>query len=447
MYLIKQGDAWSVKVTIPKDIRHVFNKVAFKQALKTSDKIEANARAAPLVIMFQKQITEARENPNSSISETLTEAKKRLQELRSKINTASESPSHAYDLANLRETQDAIEGVVSDAILAAKGVADSSELKGQDLVDASETYKVITGQLVPTLDNLEAFIKAQAVEPNTSRRYHQMIHRFAKKHPVASNVTAKSAREYIRHLSEDCSLTPRTVRSHILPLRTYWTWMLDNELLATANANPFDNVKTPKVSSKDAAKEVRFSYETEDIQKLDAAVGFGDDMMLKALFAFGIYTGARREEITQLKLSDITKDYIKIHAAKTRAGNRSVPIHPQLRPVIDALIASNPSPSSGSYLLFDLTTNRDGKRSVQVGKRFSRLKTKLGFDDGHDFHSIRKTVSTQLEQAGVSEGISADILGHEKKTMTYGLYSGGSSMEQKTAAINLIDYELSRGRM
>jgi integrase len=60
-----------------------------------------------------------------------------------------------------------------------------------------------------------------------------------------------------------------------------------------------------------------------------------------------------------------------------------------------------------------------------------------------DFHSIRKTVSTQLEQAGVSEGISADILGHEKKTMTYGLYSGGSSMEQKTAAINLIDYELS----
>jgi integrase len=443
MYLEKQYNTYSAVLKIPKELRAYFGKRAFKQSLKTSDKAIANAQAGPLVLKWKAEIETARGNPHQALEEYLATAKADLKELQSKINAASDSPSADHDLSNLRETQDAIEGVVSDAILSAKGVADSSELKGQDLVDASETYKVITGQLVPTLDNLEAFVKAQAVEPNTSRRYHQMIHRFAKKHPVASNVTAKSAREYIRHLSEDCSLTPRTVRSHILPLRTYWTWMLDNELLATANVNPFDNVKTPKVSSKDAAKEVRFSYETKDIQKLDAAVGFGDDMMLKALFAFGIYTGARREEITQLKLSDITKDYIKIHAAKTRAGNRSVPIHPQLRPVIDALIANNPSHSPDSYLLFDLTADRDGKRSVQVGKRFSRLKTKLGFDDGHDFHSIRKTVSTQLEQAGVSEGISADIVGHGKKTMTYGLYSGGSSMEQKTAAINLIDYELS----
>jgi hypothetical protein len=59
--LIKQGNAWSVKVSIPKDVRHVFGKVAFKQALKTSDKIVANARAAPLVIKFQKQIVEAKE--------------------------------------------------------------------------------------------------------------------------------------------------------------------------------------------------------------------------------------------------------------------------------------------------------------------------------------------------------------------------------------------------
>ena len=63
---------------------------------------------------------------------------------------------------------------------------------------------------------------------------------------------------------------------------------------------------------------------------------------------------------------------------------------------------------------------------MQVGKRVSRVKSKLGFYDRHDFYSIRKTVSTQLERLNVSEGISADILGHEKKTMTYGLYSGGS---------------------
>ena len=55
-------------------------------------------------------------------------------------------------------------------------------------------------------------------------------------------------------------------------------------------------------------------------------------------------------------------------------------------------------------------------------------------------NSLRKTVTTKLEQAGVSEGIAADILGHEKQTITYGLYSGGTSMAQKMEAISKITY-------
>ncbi len=42
--------------------------------------------------------------------------------------------------------------------------------------------------------------------------------------------------------------------------------------------------------------------------------------------------------------------------------------------------------------------------------------------------------------AGIPESITADIVGHEKKTITYGLYSGGSSMLQKIEAIEKIKY-------
>ena len=46
---------------------------------------------------------------------------------------------------------------------------------------------------------------------------------------------------------------------------------------------------------------------------------------------------------------------------------------------------------------------------------------------------------TKLEQGVVSEwGIY--IVGHEKKTITYGLYSGGSSMAQKIEAIEKIKF-------
>mgnify|MGYP001489334027 FL=1 len=43
--------------------------------------------------------------------------------------------------------------------------------------------------------------------------------------------------------------------------------------------------------------------------------------------------------------------------------------------------------------------------------------------------------ATVFEQAGVPEGITADIVGHEKQTMTYGLYSGGTSVKQRKEAI------------
>jgi len=64
----------------------------------------------------------------------------------------------------------------------------------------------------------------------------------------------------------------------------------------------------------------------------------------------------------------------------------------------------------------------------------------MDFGPGHVFHSIRKTVSTQLEQAGVAEGIAADIVGHDKQTLTYGLYSAGSSHKDKLKAISKVVY-------
>ena len=51
------------------------------------------------------------------------------------------------------------------------------------------------------------------------------------------------------------------------------------------------------------------------------------------------------------------------------------------------------------------------------------------------FHSLRKTYATTCEQLGIPEGTAADILGHEKETMTYGLYSGGTSVQQKKEAV------------
>ena len=87
-----------------------------------------------------------------------------------------------------------------------------------------------------------------------------------------------------------------------------------------------------------------------------------------------------------------------------------------------------------------LTVNKYGDRSNRIGKRFGRLKTDLGFGSQLVFHSIRKTVVAILENAGVAENVVADIVGHEKTTMTYGLYSGGLSLAVKREALDKLAY-------
>ena len=45
-----------------------------------------------------------------------------------------------------------------------------------------------------------------------------------------------------------------------------------------------------------------------------------------------------------------------------------------------------------------------------------------------------------LENAGVAENVTADILGHEKPRVTYGLYSGGTSLATKAEAVAKLRY-------
>ena len=75
---------------------------------------------------------------------------------------------------------------------------------------------------------------------------------------------------------------------------------------------------------------------------------------------------------------------------------------------------------------------------MAVGKRFGRLKSAAGYGGDLVFHSLRKTYAKTCEQLGIPEGVAADTLGHERETMTCGLYSGGTSVEQKQEAVEQV---------
>jgi integrase len=149
-----------------------------------------------------------------------------------------------------------------------------------------------------------------------------------------------------------------------------------------------------------------------------------------------MYSGARIEELCALKVDAVAADHFSVVDAKSGAGVRQVPLHSALKTTMRRLLRA----SKDGYVLSGLTPNKYGDRSGAMGTGFGRLKRALGYGKQHVFHSIRKTVATLLEDAGVPEGVAEGIIVRDKPTMTYGLYSGGASMKTEREAIEKISY-------
>jgi integrase len=162
--------------------------------------------------------------------------------------------------------------------------------------------------------------------------------------------------------------------------------------------------------------------------------------MLADFIAMGMYLGARAEEIAALRVEhvDLVNWTVSIVNAKTASGIRTLPIHTQLQDTIERLVAS----SKDGFVFTGQSVNKYGDRSSMLGSRFRDLKEQAGFGPQKVFHSIRHTVATMLERAGVPEGVAADVLGHEKRgaTMSFGTYGARSSMDMMRAAIERLVY-------
>jgi integrase len=153
--------------------------------------------------------------------------------------------------------------------------------------------------------------------------------------------------------------------------------------------------------------------------------------------AIGLYTGARGEEIVQLRRDDlrqengvwifeITPTANAAGKLKTDSSGRKVPVHSALIK-LGLLDYHKALPKSAERLFPNLPADKkDGMFWSAVGDSFKRWRKAVGVHRPPkklDFHSFRHTLSKQLETIGVPQNDSARITGHTVKGITYGLYS------------------------
>jgi integrase len=239
---------------------------------------------------------------------------------------------------------------------------------------------------------------------------------------------------------DSITATSKTKQQYLNAGNTFWKWAMQNDARWKEDykgaITPFERHDLPQLKGK-AKKDVqRVAYEVSEIPTLYAAAQDKKLHALADLILLGAYTGARIEELCQLRTENIIDDEgvqsFDIVDSKTVAGIRVVPVHPALKALVKRLMEG----TKDGYLIPSKANNKYGVRSDLMSKAFGRIKKELGFDELHVFHSIRMTAITQLVRASVAGTIIAELVGHETGTVTYDVYSQGHSAAQKLEAIS-----------
>jgi len=235
----------------------------------------------------------------------------------------------------------------------------------------------------------------------------------------------------------------KTVKRKLGEVRNYWRYLQSHQIVAE-DRDPFTHrrIKDP-ANRRTTRDEERTAWSKAEVVMLWTKAEARKDAPLAQAIRLAAYTGARIEGVAQLRVSDIRTDpetqirFMRM-ADKTQAGDRDVPIHPAIEPLIDRLIQDA---DTADYLVHSTAKNKYDERSQPIGKRFGRMKTALGYDERHVFHSIRYTVAGMFQDAGCAEGVAADIVGHLKPGLTFGLYGGITAMKLRyTELVRCIAY-------
>ncbi len=252
------------------------------------------------------------------------------------------------------------------------------------------------------------------------------------------------------------TISVRTINNnYIQRFSSLFSWAVRNGYCAV---NPFAGLKM-KIKSK--ASEDKDLFSEADLVKIFNIECFNKDEFAKKPWKYwvpliGLFTGARVQEIAQLRIGDVFEEE-GVHAfhitkkagsLKNMSSERVVPVHPKLLELgfWEYLVGMK---QAGRERLFpELYTpaliNSGGKVSRQVGRWFNEKHLKsCGLRPTTrkiSFHSFRHTFIDFFKKHDVPEVKVKQLTGHKHEGLTYGRYGGNYNARELYDLISLIDF-------
>ncbi|MEQ7917641.1 tyrosine-type recombinase/integrase [Xanthomonas sp. WHRI 1810A] len=488
----KPGEsAWYVRMAVPVEVRHAFGgRSKLIKTTGTSNKAEAMDRRLPILAQWKAEIKAAKDqkilareqwrpaladegtifqqrvdasiinavrNPSTAIGDTHDAIYARAAKL------FDLSPALLSDVHHLESqgatglvdrTRAFLQDVSTNLIDGVQGAADiaqdvmaqvaqhryglsPAELdEAKTLIESPATYKPVSPITAARLEKFRAYREKASVSPKTVDQQESKLDKLS---DYLRDEGKKLNKETVASWIESLPLTSKTKAQYLLAGSTFWQWVIKHDARWRDDFkgadNPFKGQTLPKLRPDEKARTKRKAYTVDELSNIYLAAQSSDKGALCDLIALGYYSGARIEELAKLrKDSIITVEGVRtidIDAAKSYAGVRQIPVHPQLAKIIDRLIED----SADGYLLKSSGGNKYGIRSDSLSKAFGRLKTSLGFGPLHVFHSVRKTTITQLLRQSIPGNVVANLVGHETGLVTFDIYDEGASPRQKLDAL------------
>ncbi|MFD2111308.1 tyrosine-type recombinase/integrase [Thiorhodococcus fuscus] len=432
MYLEKRRRKWYALQEIPPNLREAMGgKKRLVVSLKTEDEQEAKRRAALCEVRWHRELAKAK---NSNIDP---------------LEQEREYWRQAFDACSSDFEREILSSILQDKLdNQLERAARQQGYTGNDLSDLPEadeairTYKIATGKITKTDSYIDDWLATKDnIQPKTERMYRSDLERLARKFAYLQDINKADVTSWIaKDLLQQEGMNRKTLDRLLPAYRGYWKYLQDIGKVPD-DVEPFTKLSVQQNGSKSVRpRDKRKDYTPDEVfQLLEAASP--KDTPLADLIRLGMWTGARISELCGLKVEQVHLDapfpFFRIEDSKTAAGIRTVPVHPELKETLERLTKS----SDDGYVLSGLTPDKYGDRSNAIGKRFGRLKKKLGFTSQHGFHSFRHTVITRLLNADVQQSVVASIVGHDSAdSVTLGVYHKGFNLERQTHAIMALDY-------
>ena len=182
----------------------------------------------------------------------------------------------------------------------------------------------------------------------------------------------------------------RSVHAH---LHRLFRWSVGREIVPIS---PMEGLQGPAP----AGRRDRVLSDDELVKIWHAATEWPFGTILKLL----ILTGARREELTQLRWAEVVGDTINLSGVRTKTGEaRTIPLSSLASALIEGV------PRTGCEFLFSV----NGRSHVSGWSRPKlRLDAATGINQPWVVHDIRRTVATGCQKLGVNLQTVEAVLGH-----------------------------------